>query len=97
MATTTFADWYREAHPGLLESVLRAVGRPALASDAVDAAFEKAFTRWDRVAAMRSPEGWVHRVAVNAARRQLGNEAREADRLALAAVGRPAVAPPPGG
>jgi len=92
----TFADWYRAAHPGLLESVLRAVSRRAVAEDALDAAFEKAFARWDDVQAMRSPDGWVYRVAVNAARRTLAREVREGERLAFAA-GPPTPAPPPGG
>ena len=92
----SFAEWYRAAHPGLLEDVLRAVSRPALAQDALDAAFEKAFLRWDAVQAMRSPDGWVYRVAVNTARRALAKELREGDRLAFAA-GRPAPTPPPGG
>lgn len=92
----SFAEWYRAAHPGLLESVLHAVSRPAIAEDALDAAFEKAFVRWEAVQAMRSPNGWVYRVAVNAARRALAAEVREGDRLAFAA-GRPAPAPPPGG
>ena len=93
---TTFAEWYRQAHPGLLESVLRAVPRRAVAEDAVDEAFEKAFARWERVQAMRSPNGWVYRVAVNAARRQLSREAREGERLAFATAGG-APQPPPGG
>lgn len=96
MTMTTFAEWYREAQPGLLESVLRAVHRRAVAEDALDEAFEKAFARWERVQSMRSPNGWVYRVAVNAARRQLSREVREGERLAFATAGRPAE-PPPGG
>jgi RNA polymerase sigma-70 factor (ECF subfamily) len=92
---TTFAEWYREAQPWLLESVLRAVNRRAVAEDALDEAFEKAFARWERVQAMRSPNGWVYRVAVNAARAQLRREVREGERLALATG--PLVTPPPGG
>jgi DNA-directed RNA polymerase specialized sigma24 family protein len=95
MSTTTFAEWYRAAQPGLLESVLRAVNRRAVAEDALDEAFEKAFARWERVQSMRSPNGWVYRVAVNAARRQLSREVREGERLAFATD--PAPAPPPGG
>ena len=96
----TFAEWYRVAHPGLLESVLRAVRRRAVAEDALDEAFEKAFARWERVQSMRSPSGWVYRVAVNAARRQLTREVREGERLAkhtaFHTAGRPSE-PPPGG
>lgn len=55
----TFAEWYRQTQPGLLESVLRAVQRRAVAEDAVDEAFEKAFARWERVQSVRSPNGWV--------------------------------------
>src|SRR4051794_604478 len=92
---TTFAEWYREAQPGLLESVLRAVSRRAVAEDALDEAFEKAFARWELVQSMRSPNGWVYRVAVNAARRQLAREVREGERLAFATTSR--AVPPPGG
>ena len=92
---TTFAEWYRAAQPGLLESVLRAVHRRAVAEDALDEAFEKAFARWERVQSMRSPNGWVYRVAVNAARRQLSREVREGERLAFATTRSPE--PPPGG
>jgi DNA-directed RNA polymerase specialized sigma24 family protein len=96
MATASFSEWYRESQPGLLESVLRVVGRQEVAEDALDEAFEKAFARWQRVQAMRSPSGWVYRVAVNAARRQLAREVREGERLGFATAGR-SVVPPPGG
>ena len=96
MGQTSFGDWYREAQPGILESLLRVVNRRSLAEDALEEAFEKAFTRWERVQAMRSPNGWVYRVAVNAARRQLSREVREGERLAFVGAGTRAV-PPPGG
>ncbi len=92
----SFSEWYRQAQPGLLESVLRVVNRRPVAEDALDEAFEKAFSRWERVQAMRSPNGWVYRVAVNAARRQLSREGREAERLSIAHAGA-RVEPPPGG
>lgn len=93
--STTFAEWYRETHPGLLESLLRAVPRHGVAEDALHEAFEKAFARWERVQSMRSPNGWVYRVAVNAARRQLSREVREGERLAFAST--TGIAPAPGG
>jgi RNA polymerase sigma-70 factor (ECF subfamily) len=100
-ATTTsspipsFADWYRANHPGLVEAVLRAVRPAALATDAVDEAFARAFAGWDRVQTMRSPTGWVYRVAVNEARRQLRRATRE--QAVLAAAPGPGSTPPPGG
>jgi RNA polymerase sigma-70 factor (ECF subfamily) len=96
MDETSYGDWYRTARPGLLESLLRVVNREAVAEDALEDAFEKAFDRWDRVQAMRSPNGWVYRVAVNAARRQLAREGREAERQAAATAGA-RHQPPPGG
>lgn len=96
MEEMSFGDWYREARPGLLESLMRVVNRPVVAEDALEVAFEKAFERWERVQTMRSPNGWVYRVALNAARRQFGREGREAERLA-AAMGRRSPTPPPGG
>ena len=95
-ATPSFADWYRANHPGLVEAVLRAVRPPALAAEAVDEAFARAFAGWDRVQAMRSPTGWVYRVAVNEARRQLRRATREQAVLAAAGPG-PVATPPPGG
>ena len=90
-----FADWSRAAHPGLVHAVVRAVRSPGLAADALDEAFARAFARWDRVNAMRSPSGWVYRVAVNEARRQLRRATREEAVLASLGPARPA--PPPGG
>lgn len=75
--------------------MLRAVRPPGLAADAVDEAFARAFAGWDRVQAMRSPAGWVYRVAVNEARRQLRRATREESRLA--AEPPPRATPPPGG
>jgi RNA polymerase sigma-70 factor, ECF subfamily len=96
MEETNFGDWYRVARPGLLESLLRVVNRPTVAEDALEDAFERAFDRWERVQTMRSPNGWVYRVALNAARRQLAREGREAERLAVSIAGRTPT-PPPGG
>ena len=95
MREVSFADWYRENHPGLVDAAIRAIGQPALAADAVDEACERALARWERVQSMRSPNGWVFRVAVNEARRQLRRSARDRD-LGPFLTG-PEVAPPPGG
>jgi len=94
-STLDFADWYRASRPGLAEAVRRAIGPPVLAADAIDEAFTRAFARWDRVQTMRSPTGWVYRVAVNEARRQLRRATREA--TILAAAGPPAAMTPPAG
>ena len=92
-----FEDWYRRSHRGLVESVLRAVGDPDVAGESVDEAVLRAFERWDRVATMASPGGWVFRVALNVARRDLARARRDAEEVRIAHAGRPEVEPPPGG
>lgn len=92
---TTFADWYRTTHPGLAEMVVRAVSRRDVAEEATDEAFARAFANWKRVESMGSPSGWVYRVAVNAAKRQLARARTETEKLLL--TPRPELSPPPGG
>src|SRR5688500_6495339 len=91
----TFEQWYRTTYPGLAEMVERAVPRSDVAVDATDEAFARAFANWERVQSMASPSGWVYRVAVNAARRQLSRARVETEKLHLG-VPRQAT-PPPGG
>ena len=96
MQELSFAQWYRENHPGLIEAAIRALGgQPALAAEAVDEACERALARWERVQSMRSPTGWVFRVAVNEARRQLRRDSR--DRGLGQFLSGPTVLPPPDG
>lgn len=54
--------------------------------EATDEAFARALARWDTVAAMTSPTGWVHRVGLNVVRRQLRRHLLE--RRALRLLGR---------
>jgi DNA-directed RNA polymerase specialized sigma24 family protein len=95
MREMSFAEWYRDNHPGLVDAAVRTLGQPALAADAVDEACERALARWARVQSMRSPSGWVLRVAVNEARRQLRHEARDRDLGPFLSA--PTEQPPPGG
>jgi RNA polymerase sigma-70 factor (ECF subfamily) len=88
MDETDFTEFYRTTRAGVVDGVSRVVTRRAVAEDAVADAFTKALDRWPRIRTMRSPSGWVYRVAVNAARRQLARESREAERLAAAMVDR---------
>lgn len=90
LTSSTFADWYRSHHPGLVEALVRAIRPEALACDALDEACAKAFASWEEVQALRSPAGWVYRVAVNEARRQLRRAERE--ETLLATIGPPATA-----
>jgi len=88
-----FEDWYRRSHPGLARLIARAVGDREVASDAADEAFARAFRDWDAVGSMAAPGGWVYRVALNEARRQLRRRALEVERVSFG----PTVVEPPGG
>lgn len=85
-----FASWYAATAPGVTRSVAAAVGDPLLGREATAEAYARAYERWGRVAAMESPEGWVHRVAVNLCRRswrQRSLESRALARVLPAALG----------
>jgi RNA polymerase sigma-70 factor (ECF subfamily) len=65
-----FEDWYREAHPRVLASMVLIAGNLDEAREATDEALARAYERWNRVGAMSSPQGWTYRVAVNVLRRR---------------------------
>lgn len=85
-----FPTWYATAAAGVTRSVSAAVGDELLGREATAEAFARAYERWARVAVMESPEGWVHRVAVNLCRR--GWHQRSLESRALARM-LPAVVP----
>jgi RNA polymerase sigma-70 factor, ECF subfamily len=95
MAQLEFDPWYRSERPKVVASVAAIIGRPSLAADAADEAFTRAFERWRRVATMDSPGGWVHRTALNVARRRLRREGQEGRLWRSASAGRPVESPPP--
>lgn len=64
-----FEVWYEAERPRLVRALWAVVGDRDLAVDAADEAFSRALARWDRVAAMDSPSGWVRTVALNVVRR----------------------------
>lgn len=94
-----FASWYAATAPGVTRSVTAAVGDPLLGREATAEAYARAYERWGRVAAMESPEGWVHRVAVNLCRRswrQRSLESRALARVLPAALAGPGAGGEPG-
>jgi RNA polymerase sigma-70 factor (ECF subfamily) len=65
----TFESWCEREHSRMIVTLLLTTGDLELASEGVDEACARALARWDRVATMEAPTGWVYRVAVNHARR----------------------------
>jgi DNA-directed RNA polymerase specialized sigma24 family protein len=66
----SFAAFYEEVHPRLITSLAALCGDVDLAAEAADEAAVKAIERWERVAPMANPQGWLFRVAVHERRRQ---------------------------
>lgn len=64
--TTSFDDFFTSTFAKVRAAIARIAG-PDLAEDLAVEAFARAFARWGRVSKMESPEGWVVRVATNAA------------------------------
>lgn len=90
-----FESWYLREHPRVVSAVAAITGRPSVAGEAADEAFTRACERWDRVRAMASPGGWVHRTALNVARRRLRRSAHERRLLRRVAPRSEPEAPPP--
>lgn len=77
-----FAGWYAATAAAVTRGVSAVVGDPLLGREATAEAYARAYERWSRVAAMESPEGWVHRVAVNLCRRSWRQRTLESRALA---------------
>ena len=80
--TETLAfEWFFEEQKERLLRILSVItGSRAEAEDLAQEAFTRVFERWDTVAAMEDPAGYLHRTAMNLFRNQL--------RRARVAVGR---------
>jgi RNA polymerase sigma-70 factor (ECF subfamily) len=72
-----FDSWYEEQHPLVLAALTVVSGRPDVAADATDEAFVRTYERWEKVRRMRSPGGWLFRVALNDLRRRCRRQAVE--------------------
>ena len=81
----SFEDWYDEVAVDLTGRIVAAVGDAAIGREAAAEALARAWERWPHVGAMASPEGWVHRTAVNLCRRSWRR--RQLERRALARLG----------
>jgi RNA polymerase sigma factor (sigma-70 family) len=76
----TFEDFFRAEYDRLYRAVTMITGSRQEAEDALQVAFMKVFERWDRVAAMDNPQGYLYRVAMNEFRSRYRRTARTARR-----------------
>jgi RNA polymerase sigma-70 factor (ECF subfamily) len=72
-----FETWYEVVATDLTRRIAASLGDPVLAREAAAEAFARAYERWPVVRDLESPEGWVHRVAVNVCRRAWRRRALE--------------------
>ena len=73
-----FEPWYVREHPKLVSALTVVAGNPAVAAEAADEAFARAYERWGRVSVMASPGGWTYRTALHVVRRRWRRAALEA-------------------
>ena len=65
-----FESFFEEQKERLLRILSAITGSRAEAEDLAQEAFTKVFERWDTVAAMADPAGYLHRTAMNLFRNQ---------------------------
>ena len=85
-----FDAWYAELRPAMAPALAAWCGDAAVAADALDEAFTRAYERWDRVRRSDSPEGWVWRTAANVVRRRYRRRSMEHELLERSAAARQA-------
>jgi RNA polymerase sigma-70 factor, ECF subfamily len=62
---STFEDFFHAEKDGLIRVMRVITGSRAEAEDITQEAFLRLFERWESVAKMDNPEGYLHRVAMN--------------------------------
>ena len=76
-----FEDFFRAEYPRTVKALYLLTGSLAEAEDLAQEALARAYERWDRVAVMESPGGYVYRTAVNLNRKRLRRLAVMARRI----------------
>ena len=84
-AAEDFESFFREQHDGLFRALCLVTGSRQEAEDVTQVAFMRVFERWDRVASMERPDGFLYRVAMNEFRSRY-RRAKRAIRRAVTAA-----------
>lgn len=66
-----FEDFYVSTASRVRGTLSVILGNAELAGEATDEAMTRAFERWNRLSRMANPAGWVYRVGLNWAKRQM--------------------------
>jgi RNA polymerase sigma factor (sigma-70 family) len=83
-ATRAFEDFFEAEHTRLLRTLYLLTGNREEAEEVLQDAFVAIWERWDRIAVMDDPVGYLYRTALNAHRSRL----RRGLRMGRRAVGR---------
>ena len=76
-----FEGFFRAEYPRTVKALYLLTGSLAEAEDLAQEALARAYERWDRVRAMKSPGGYVYRTAVNLNRKRVRRLATAARRI----------------
>jgi RNA polymerase sigma-70 factor (ECF subfamily) len=82
-----FEEFYREEFPGLVRAMFLLVPDVDEAQELAQEAMVRVYERWDRVAMMESPVGYLVRVATNLNRRRIRALALRTRRLRMLGAG----------
>lgn len=83
-APPAFSDFFAERYARLVRACLLLTGSAAEGEDLAQEAMARVFERWDRVATMDDPEGYLYRTALNLHRNAVKRLAMAARRRAVA-------------
>jgi RNA polymerase sigma factor (sigma-70 family) len=79
----SYEAFFDEHYDQVRRALTVALADPALAEDAAQDAFARAYVQWRSVSAMERPAGWVYVVALRGGRRQRGRRAAVAPAAAV--------------
>jgi RNA polymerase sigma factor (sigma-70 family) len=73
-----FELFFRGQYPSLCRALALLTGDPIEAEDLAQEALARVYERWDRVAGMASPGGYLYRIALNLQRKRVKRRSRPA-------------------
>jgi RNA polymerase sigma-70 factor, ECF subfamily len=83
--TGSFEEFYRVEHTRLFRALCLVTGSRQEAEDVMQDAFMRVYERWDRVARMDRPQGFLYRVAMNEFRSRYRRAVRAVQRTLTSA------------
>lgn len=90
-----FDDFYVSSASRIRRTLSVIIGDHDLAGEATDEAMTRAYERWNRISRFENPAGWVYRVGLNWAKRQMRRRSYDVTPLAVSTrIGEPPIPDP---